>query len=558
MTGITINKLQFNEGTSIDLAPQDIVVFVGPNNMGKSQSLRDIFNSITVDHGSVVVTDIGIDYHNPKELESIIESLSLKTPSGNNYSYSGYQYYIFSPNINSFGSGRYVEDNIRKFLVSMVKTEERLTTSSPKQMVNPGNARNNPLQYATNPDNRERMSNIFEKIFSRKIYCEDRGSTMLTLHMGEDVEFDKTGMSAQQISDELYRRMESIPKVHEQGDGIRSLAGLLLNMMMPNYSIFLIDEPEAFLHPPQARVLGENLPNLLGDRQAFISTHSIELIKGLLSTAEQRVKIIRLTRDGNTNPVHYLKPEDLKTIWNDPIMRHSNILDGLFYHHTVLCESDSDCQLYAAMLSHIKEKQNTYSDTLFTLCNGKGRMKPLSKTLKSLGIDYRIVPDIDFFNDEGLVRAVYENCGGHWVDIESDYRILYDSMNQPDGTMLPEDFVEEVRRLIKERGWSEMTKPHANRLGKDLPKLLENQWDRLKRKGIDYITDPKEKEAIKHLIEKMNAVGVFPVKTGELESFFPKVGSHGPDYAVAVLATYPDMDAPEYDELRGFVNSWGL
>ena len=232
MTGITINKLQFNEGTSIDLAPQDIVVFVGPNNMGKSQSLRDIFNSITVDHGSVVVTDIGIDYHNPKELESIIESLSLKTPNGNNYSYSGYQYNIFSPNINSFGSGRYVEDNIRKFLVSMVKTEERLTTSSPKQMVNPGNARNNPLQYATNPDNRERMSNIFEKIFSRKIYCEDRGSTMLTLHMGEDVEFDKTGMSAQQISDELYRRMESIPKVHEQGDGIRSLAGLLLNMMM--------------------------------------------------------------------------------------------------------------------------------------------------------------------------------------------------------------------------------------------------------------------------------------------------------------------------------------
>lgn len=199
--------------------------------------------------------------------------------------------------------------------------------------------------------------------------------------MGNEISFNQMGMTPQQVSDELYKRVAALPKVHEQGDGIRSLAGLLLNLMMPNYTVFLIDEPEAFLHPPQARVLGENFPSLIGDRQAFISTHSIELIKGLLATGGNRIKIIRLTRDGVVNLVHYLKPEDLSAIWNDSIMRHSNILDGLFYHHTVLCESDSDCQLYAAMISHIKEQQGTYSDALFTLCNGKGRMK-LKQTIK--------------------------------------------------------------------------------------------------------------------------------------------------------------------------------
>lgn len=45
MVGITLEKMVFNEGTEIELSPTDIVVFVGPNNMGKSQSLRDISNS---------------------------------------------------------------------------------------------------------------------------------------------------------------------------------------------------------------------------------------------------------------------------------------------------------------------------------------------------------------------------------------------------------------------------------------------------------------------------------------------------------------------------------
>ena len=560
MTGITISKLKFNDGTSIDVFPQDIVVFVGPNNMGKSQSLRDIFNSISNDRGSVVVNDIEVEYHNPNDLKRVLESLSLTTPNGAYYLYRGYNFQIHSQNIQGFGENRYVENNIRKFLVSMVKTEERLTTSDPKQMVNPGEPRMYPLQYVTEPDNRKRMSEIFEKIFSKKIFCEDRGSTKLVLHMGDEIAFNQAGMMPQQVSDELYKRMEGLPKIHEQGDGIRSLSGLLLNLIMPNYSMYLIDEPEAFLHPPQARVLGENLPTLLGERQAFISTHSIEFIKGLLSTAVQRVKIIRLTREGEKNPVHYLQMEDLNAIWDDPLMRHSNILDGLFYHHTVLCESDSDCQLYAAILSHIKEEKNTYSDTLFVLCNGKGRMKPLSKFIKSLGIDYRIVPDIDFFNDETLVKAVYENCGGVWANVESDYRILFDAMNLPDGTLSIDNFVGEVKRLIGEKGWAEMTKHHANRLGKEIPKLLENQWDRLKHLGVAFITDPVVKKAMDRLIDRMNAVGIYPVKIGELESFFPNVGSHshGPGYAVEVLAQYPDLNAAEYNGLREVVSSWGI
>ena len=38
-----ISKLVFNNGLEISIKENDIVVFVGPNNAGKSQSLKDIY-----------------------------------------------------------------------------------------------------------------------------------------------------------------------------------------------------------------------------------------------------------------------------------------------------------------------------------------------------------------------------------------------------------------------------------------------------------------------------------------------------------------------------------
>ncbi len=38
-----VSKLVFNNGESIDVKQDDIVLFVGPNNAGKSQSLKDIY-----------------------------------------------------------------------------------------------------------------------------------------------------------------------------------------------------------------------------------------------------------------------------------------------------------------------------------------------------------------------------------------------------------------------------------------------------------------------------------------------------------------------------------
>ena len=67
--------------------------------------------------------------------------------------------------------------------------------------------------------------------------------------------------------------------------------GILLYLMLDYYSIFLIDEPESFLHPPQANIMGRIIGETLSDnQQAFISTHSEEIIKGLLEVCPESEK----------------------------------------------------------------------------------------------------------------------------------------------------------------------------------------------------------------------------------------------------------------------------
>jgi len=47
-----------------------------------------------------------------------------------------------------------------------------------------------------------------------------------------------------------------LPELADQGDGMRSLIGLLLPLIAASPPLALVDEPEAFLHPPQAAQLG--------------------------------------------------------------------------------------------------------------------------------------------------------------------------------------------------------------------------------------------------------------------------------------------------------------
>ena len=86
-----ISKLIFNNGQIVDINENDIVVFVGPNNVGKSQSLKDIYELCESKKPSTVVADVEIVKYNDS-LEEYLNSVSDINDHGEYKDYSGLGY----------------------------------------------------------------------------------------------------------------------------------------------------------------------------------------------------------------------------------------------------------------------------------------------------------------------------------------------------------------------------------------------------------------------------------------------------------------------------------
>ena len=82
-----ISRLEFNTGESLDVKQNDIVVFVGPNNAGKSQSLKDIYTLSSKKISTIVVSDIEIT-KSEESLLALLQSISNGSDQGSYTNYS--------------------------------------------------------------------------------------------------------------------------------------------------------------------------------------------------------------------------------------------------------------------------------------------------------------------------------------------------------------------------------------------------------------------------------------------------------------------------------------
>lgn len=99
----------------------------------------------------------------------------------------------------------------------------------------------------------QKLSDYFRQAFGSDLIVNRNDMQTIPLHTGQAP--DKTAFTIAN-QDEYYNQVTKLPKLQEQGDGMRSFASILLDTFTSEHSITLIDEPEAFLHPPQARLLG--------------------------------------------------------------------------------------------------------------------------------------------------------------------------------------------------------------------------------------------------------------------------------------------------------------
>lgn len=552
-----ISKLILNDSTELNIAKNDIVVFVGPNNAGKSQSLRDIYEISQNRINPIVISDIEIQKENTA-LSNLIENISSVYDRGNYKDYQGLNYSFNSFALDSFSNEKYY-NNFRNIFVSYLTTENRLSICHPPQILNRNETKQHPIHYvAFNQDYRLKISKYFKKAFGKDLIPNTQFGSSIPLCIGEPIILNKETFDDEQSRLERYAsELEKYPQVHMQGDGIKSFTGILLNLIISYHRTFLIDEPESFLHPPQAKIMGHTIGELLeSNQQAFISTHSQEILQGLLEVCPNRVKIVRITRDNNTNQFSILDNEKITTVWKDSLLKHSDILKGIFHKKVVLCESDSDCRLYSIIHAFQCEQANTYAETLFIHCGGKQRMSKIVMALKALSIPISIIPDIDILNDSHIFRSLIENTGGSWEKFSQDLNILENNLTTNKNIIERNSFMGSIETIIT----SSTEKTLSDTEIKELRNLLkiESKWSLLKKGGIDSLPAGDGYNAFNRISKNLKDLSIYIVPVGELENFIKEIGGHGPDWVNKVLESYPDFSSSVYAKIKDFISTWNL
>lgn len=238
----------------------------------------------------------------------------------------------------------------------------------------------------------KRISSLFRQAFGHDLMINYRGGSVIPIHVGQVPSTD----IGHPVSDPYVDAMKNNPLLHEQGDGVKSYAGILFEAVVSEIDITLIDEPEAFLHPPQMRRLGETLASEVKG-QLFVATHSSDIMRGFLEGTKGRVRMLRIRREGNKNFVSEAAPDTVKELWNTPALRYSNALEGVFHEQAILCEDHSDCRLFNAVADHLAETQvGPWLDTAYIPTGGKHAIPTIASILRKVGVPVKAVFDIDF------------------------------------------------------------------------------------------------------------------------------------------------------------------
>lgn len=553
-----ISQIQFNNGEKLDIAKNDIVVFVGPNNAGKSQALKDIYTLAEKKVPTVVVSDI----ETTKSAMSVSDAISKISKGTNHGSHTSYKFFSRIINVwdytdQNFATSKYFDD-FRDLFVVNLDTSARLTICYPPQNIRRDENKNHPIHYAAfDSEYRKWLSSNFKKAFDVDLTPNTQYGAEIPLCMGEPVKLTNEYEDEQTRLEAYAKILESYKQVQNQGDGIKSFTGILLYLMLDYYRIYLIDEPESFLHPPQAMIMGQIIgKTLTNQQQAFISTHSEEIIKGLLEVCPNRIKIIRITRKDDVNKFSILGSEKFNQVWNDPLLKYSNIMASLFHKSVVLCESDSDCKMYSIIEGHIKQKQQKYSEALFIHCGGKQRMAKIITALRSLDIDVKLIVDIDVLNDKEVFKGIVEAYGIDFSSIFTDYNNIVSNLHSPKEKINRLTAKTTINQILDMSQNTDLSEREINEIREVISTI--SKWKGLKASGVASIPSGNATSSFRTMNELLKSNGIFIVPVGELECFIKEVGGHGPEWTNRVLERYTNLDDDVYKNITEFITSMNL
>lgn len=545
-----IKELHFSDGQVMALERDSIVVFVGPNNAGKTTCLRDIYSLLSGDPCQGLVTSVDYDKPPLSDVESLLGRVSVESKDGLGY-HEGMGFRITDYDLRRYDENPCYPKSIKEMLFQFLTTDARLSACNPEKSISREDAAKGPISLLIkNSFYLEKVSSAFESAFALEVIPNYYAGGEVPLCLGA-MPTAPLNMSAPQISDYMYDLLARYPLAHLQGDGMRSFLGVVLYLYIERYSALFVDEPESFLHPPQAALMGSLIASdETAGQQLFISTHSKDLLNGMLNSGASRVRVVRVVRTETGNDFALLGSDDVASLSSTTLLKYSDLVNALFHERTILCESDSDCMFYQAIWDAVRDGEPS---PLFLPVGGKARFRIFAALLSKLDIDYSIVADADIIRDPNDFKELLSIAGGSWSDVRNDWIDVNNELgNDADGLNSAALRVE-IDEILDSCEDGKVSKDCYSKIRNLLER--KTRWDELKfhgrraLKGVAF-------DACKRMEDMFASLGVYIVPVGELECFVPSVSSHGPAWVFEVFQRYPDLGDGIYSEAKRFVSSW--
>ena len=540
---VSLATLAFSGGDEVVLEPTDKVMLVGANNSGKSRTIREIerkcsggdeYNDLVV-LKSIELKKIGTQ----EDLAAHVQRRGKQTGTDfliGNWSLSQYSF--------QYWNQPYLKAGLAAGFIKNLDAASRLAICELQPSVAPSDVPTKPQQLLYRDDVlMKQASTLFKRAFGRELMIDFRGGSRIPMHIGTT----PSGPGYEDRASSLYSQAVSLqPALHEQGDGMKSYAGILFEAVASGRDVLFIDEPEAFLHPPQARKLGEALSTHVAG-QLIVATHSSDILRGFLEGNKGKVRILRIVRDGDKNKIYEANPASIEALWKTPVLRFSNALDAIFHDQAILCEDDSDCRLISSISDHIQTaNQETWADTAYVPMGGKAGIPKAAEILRAIGVPVKAVFDFDLISERSSLQAAVEAFGANWVDVQLHWKRVVAAMN--DGEAPTASQIKAKIQDVLDRSGEDMLPKK-----KDIDEAFKRKspWAKVKEFGLDGVPNGHAREECEALLKLLEAVGIYLVPSGEMESFCRSVGGHGPKFVTKVL-TSVSLNDGRLQALRDF------
>jgi hypothetical protein len=373
------------------------------------------------------------------------------------------------------------------------------------------------------------VSAAFRKVFGLSLVVNRTAGEQIILHVnqGEPPEFQNFRDYMSWIS--------NLPTLGQQGDGMRSFAAALLHLKIHPKSLVLLDEPEAFLHHPQARKLAELLTNdTASQTQIWLATHNDEFVRGLLDNANDRVLVIRLDRRQNRTSSKVLKSEQVKNLWTDPLLRTSDVLSALFHELAIICEGESDVRFFRSLVD-ANATDDRLPDLRFYHVGGKDKISSIVSSLKLLDLPVCVIVDIDILADRDKFVSLFEALGGSGEKVKEDLKAILQHINQRRPLLSGHEAAVELRKIAD----SIQREPQisaANR--RQMSALVQeaSPWERVKEDGYRGFGSATIIQAFERIYENGKAIGMVINREGVLEGLCRAISKKSkPNWLAEVL-----------------------